>query len=158
MTKHHIKGLPAREWESFFVAAKVLIEKLNDARSSHSKTVIMGQFLSPLVDSEVPIQVGGRTGKAKLCVAEGRAKEKRYYFEVWWAGDGEEIVSPGPESATDAQTQPRKGRRDSSSTSSTKQQSDQQTAGRRKKKAPIKQPRENRGAAAPSAAGNAEDW
>ena len=44
----------------------------------------MGNLLTRHVGREVPIEVGDRTGKAKLCRDDDRAKTKRYFFRVAW--------------------------------------------------------------------------
>src|SRR5947209_13300764 len=78
------RGLPPKDWEKFFREANVRAEALAECKSERSKAVKMGQFLSPHVGREVPIQVKGRSGRAVLRAEEGRSKEKRYYFEVIW--------------------------------------------------------------------------
>lgn len=77
-------GLPANEWSGYFHRAKVLKEKLDAAQSKRSTSTIIGNWLSPLVGREVPIEVNKRCGVATLRLVEGRAKEKRYFFEVRW--------------------------------------------------------------------------
>src|SRR5437763_3254763 len=78
------RGLPPKDWEKFFREANVRAEALAECKSERSKSVKMGQFLSPHVGREVPIQVKGLTGRAVLRVEKGRSKEKRYFFEVHW--------------------------------------------------------------------------
>lgn len=77
----------AKDWEPYFRKANVRVEDLDASKSSRSKTIKIGQFLSPNVGREVPIQVGDRSGKAVLRVEEGHAKEKRYFFEIMWDAD-----------------------------------------------------------------------
>ena len=160
MPKHQTPGLPAREWEAFFLAAKVLIERINDAKSSHSKTVIMGQFLSPLVGSEVLIQVNGQVGKAKLCVVEGRSKEKRYFFEVRWIDtEAKEDASMQPPTAG---REPQSSRRGSETGSppEPKPKSAKGLARPKKKKstAPAKQVNQEKQRTKPRTTGNNEKW
>lgn len=78
------KGKTAKDWELYFRMANVRAEDLEACKSSKAKTIKIGRFLSPNVGRAVPIEVKGRTGKAVLCVEEGRSKEKRYYFAVQW--------------------------------------------------------------------------
>ncbi len=75
-------ALPAGEFENVFRDAGVLTDALNNAKSAKSKSTQMGRFLATNVDREVPINVNGRSGKAKLCMTQGRAKQKLYHFEV----------------------------------------------------------------------------
>jgi hypothetical protein len=79
-----IRKLLAAGWESFFRKAGVRVEDLNASKSNRTRAIKIGQFLSPHVNREVPVQVKGRTGKAVLRAEEGRAKEKRYFFVVTW--------------------------------------------------------------------------
>ena len=157
MPKHHTPGLPARDWEPFFVAAKVLIEKLNDAKSSHSKTVIMGQFLSPLVGSEVPIQVDGRVGKAKLCVIEGRSKEKRYFFEVSWGCKLADDASRKRQYATDEQKHHAANGGNARRTGD-KKPSEQRAAKKKKAAGPAKQATQTASRTKRGKVGNEEKW
>ena len=83
-TKEIEPGLPAREFENIFRKAGVLADGLDGAKSAASKATRIGKFLAPNVGREVTISVNGRTGKAKLCMNTGRAKQKLYYFEVRW--------------------------------------------------------------------------
>lgn len=82
--------LAARDWEAYFRKAKVRIDDLEACKSSKSRTIKIGLFLSPNVDRAVPIEFKGRTGKAVLRVVKDRAKEKRYFFEVTWDDQGAE--------------------------------------------------------------------
>lgn len=77
-------SLPPKDWEPFFQKAGVRVEELIACKSSRSKAIKIGLFFSTLVGREVPIQVMERTGTAVLRIETGRAKEKRYYFEVRW--------------------------------------------------------------------------
>ena len=65
-----------------------------------ARAIKIGQFLSPLVGREVPIQAGGKTGKAVLRVEPGRSKERRYYAVVTWDEEKQE--------APDGEGEPRK--------------------------------------------------
>jgi hypothetical protein len=90
-------GLPAGEFEKIFVEAKVLTDALSVAKSAKSKATKIGNFLALHVGREVAIHVHGRTGKAKLCVTQGRAKQKLYHFEVRW--DDAEASAAAPTAA-----------------------------------------------------------
>ena len=76
--------LPPAEWEEYFRKADLLCERLNSAKSERGKSTILGNFLGKLVGRQVPIEVGGRSGKAALRVERGRARRNLYYFEVSW--------------------------------------------------------------------------
>ena len=77
-------GLPAGEFEKIFLKAYVLTDALSNAKSAKSKATKIGNFLTSKVGREVPINVNGRTGKATLCMRQGRARQKVYFFEVLW--------------------------------------------------------------------------
>lgn len=94
MSKDKIRGVAPAEWEKLFQDANVRVEELTASKSARAKAVKIGQFLSPLVGRGVPIQVKGRTGQAVLRVQEGRAKEKRYFFEVVWEAPATEEPAP----------------------------------------------------------------
>lgn len=79
-------GRTAGEWEQLFVQAGVRVEELTNSKSSRAKAVKIGQFFSPLVARQVPIEVQGRPGTATLRMVSGRGNEKRYYFEIRWGG------------------------------------------------------------------------
>jgi hypothetical protein len=80
----HDRKLSPKDWEPYFRKAKVRVKDLDDCMSNKAKTIKIGHFLSPNVNREVPVEVQGRAGKAVLRVEEGRAKGKRYFFEVTW--------------------------------------------------------------------------
>src|SRR5207248_1459824 len=90
----------------------------------------IGQFFGPLLGREVPIQSRGRTGKAVLRVTEGRSKERRYYFEVFW----DDVPRPDTASDDGPPQEPF-------------------PKGKGKKKAPNKEPRRHRNLAAEKKAG-----
>lgn len=77
-------GRPAGDWGDVFLKAGVRTEELARSMSSRATAIRIGQFFAPLVGREVPIQVNGRAAKAVLRVQNGRANEKRYYFQVSW--------------------------------------------------------------------------
>ena len=77
-------GLPPGKWEDHFRTARVLVEELDGARSAQARATILGNFLSQNQDREVPIQVGDRSGRARLCVAGGDGKPRRYFFAIVW--------------------------------------------------------------------------
>jgi hypothetical protein len=90
------RGLAPQDWEKFFLQANVRVEALAECKSERSKAVKMGQFLSPMVGREVPIQVKGRSGRAVLRTEEGRSKVKLYFFEVHWdVPDAQTSPTPG---------------------------------------------------------------
>lgn len=82
--KAGVKGIPAADWLQHFKAADVEQEALKEAKSQQAKATKAGNFLSRLVDREVPIEVDGRTGKATLRMEKGRANKKHYWFDVCW--------------------------------------------------------------------------
>ena len=87
-------GIPAAEWAKIFEMAKVETDRLTAARSAHSRSTIMGNFLARFIGREVRIEVNGRTGTATLKLAPGRANQKRYYFEISW--DDQQALPEGP--------------------------------------------------------------
>jgi hypothetical protein len=169
MTKRRI-DMPARktktpkmlpqDWEQFFRTANIRVEELDNRKSSRSRSIMIGQFLSPNVNREVPIAVNGRTGRAVLRVEEGRSKGKRYFIEVFWddPSDTPEVASSNPAEAKGAQ-KPSAGEHAGPSTKPARSQN-QQSKGNR---ASIDdacgsnvQPQGRRSAA--SAKGNDEVW
>jgi hypothetical protein len=79
-------GLPPAKWQDHFRTSRVLVEELDGARSAQARATILGNFLSQNQGREVPIQVGDRSGRARLCVAGGDGKPRRYYFAIAWDG------------------------------------------------------------------------
>ena len=79
-------GLPPGQWEGHFRTAGVLVEELDGVRSAQARATILGNFLSQNQGREVPIKAGNRSGRARLCVAGGDGKPRRYYFEFAWDG------------------------------------------------------------------------
>jgi hypothetical protein len=78
------EGKPAAEWDKYFRQAGILTDKLESTKSARAKNTVLGNFLAQNVGREVPIEVKGRTGKARLCCKHGRANQKRYYLQVTW--------------------------------------------------------------------------
>ncbi len=87
--KTDAKKLPAGAWGPWLQAAGVLTKELAEAKGTHQKAILIGQFLSPLVDREVKVTVAGRTGRATLRTDTRRAREKCYFFEVAWDAPAE---------------------------------------------------------------------
>jgi len=85
----------AAEMLRFFAGPRA--EELQACQSTRARAIKVGQFLAPKVGREVPVEVDGRAGKAVLRVEEGRAKERRYYFEFSWDGDEKRQGRPGGE-------------------------------------------------------------
>jgi hypothetical protein len=79
-------GLPPGQWEGHFRTAGVLVEELDGVRSAQARATILGNFLSQNQGREVPIKAGDRSGRARLCVAGGDGKPRRYYFAIAWDG------------------------------------------------------------------------
>ena len=77
-------GLPPAKWQDHFRTARVLVEELDGARSAQARATILGNFLSQNQGREVPIKAGDRSGRARLCVAGGDGKPRRYYFAIAW--------------------------------------------------------------------------
>jgi hypothetical protein len=77
-------GRPPGEWEDHFRTARVLVEELDGARSAQGRATILGNFLSQYQGRVVHIKAGDRSGRARLCVAGGEGKPRRYYFEIAW--------------------------------------------------------------------------
>lgn len=94
-------GRPASEWESIFRRARVMVEELDVTASSRSRATRIGRFLGPLLGRPVPVQVRDRQGTAILRVHEGRARERRYYFDIaWQAGEPGSDTPPCSRGAT----------------------------------------------------------
>jgi hypothetical protein len=81
---HEPPGLPPGHWEGHFRTAGVLVEELDGVRSAQARATILGNFLSQNQGREVPIKAGDRSGRARLCVAGGDGKPRRYYFAIAW--------------------------------------------------------------------------
>jgi hypothetical protein len=79
-------GLPPGKWEGHFRTAGVLVEELDRVRSAQARATILGNFLSQNQGREVTIKAGDRSGRARLCVAGGDEKPRRYYFAIAWDG------------------------------------------------------------------------
>jgi hypothetical protein len=78
------RALPPAQWIRFLERAGTIIDTLGKATTPHAKAIAAGKYLAAKVGRTVPVCIGGRTGKATLRVVEGRAREKRYWFEVEW--------------------------------------------------------------------------
>jgi hypothetical protein len=74
-------------WEDHFRTAGVLVEELDRVRSAQARATILGNFLSQNQCREVAIKAGDRSGRARLCVAGGDGKPRRYYFAIAWDDD-----------------------------------------------------------------------
>jgi hypothetical protein len=95
MTKPTRPDRPGRtpgQWQEYFRRAGILVEALDAAKSGQARATILGNFLSQNQGRVVPIQAGGRSGTARLCVEEGAQRQRRYYFQVAW----DEAPPPGP--------------------------------------------------------------
>jgi hypothetical protein len=87
MTKPTRPDRPGRtpiQWQEYFRRAGILVEVLDAAKSGQARATILGNFLSQNQGREVPITIGGRTGRARLCVEEGGKRQRRYYFQIAW--------------------------------------------------------------------------
>jgi hypothetical protein len=84
MTDIRARKLMAKDWEMYFRKAAVRVEELDVAKGNRARAIRIGNFLSPNVGREVPIEAKGRTGRAVLRLEEGRSKQKLYFFEVTW--------------------------------------------------------------------------
>lgn len=100
-----IRALTAAKWVRFFEAAGVMSDVLAAARGEQARAIAVGKFLSGKVGREVPITIGGRTGKAILRAAEGRSRQKSYYFEDVW--DSSKQTRPAPAKKSRAADRPR---------------------------------------------------
>jgi hypothetical protein len=76
------KSWTAAKWLPVVQSAGVLTEVLGQAKNDQARAIAVGKFLSAKVGQEIPVTQGGRTGKAVLRSAGGRARQKTYYFEV----------------------------------------------------------------------------
>lgn len=78
------KTYTAGDWLPFYALAGLGKKELAEAKSNTTKAIHVGQFLSPNVGREVPIQVGERTGRARLVRRKGRSNATHYFFAVVW--------------------------------------------------------------------------
>ena len=78
------RKLTPTDWAPYFRSANVLTEDMEGSKGTKARAIRIGQFLSPKVGRQVPIQVDKLEGKATLRSVTGRAKEKRYWLEVEW--------------------------------------------------------------------------
>ena len=84
----HLIGLAAGAWEPLFRSAKILDQKLADAKSARARSTLMGAFLARHIGRQVEVEHQGATRKLTLQMTEGRGKTKLYYFAAEVA-DGE---------------------------------------------------------------------
>jgi hypothetical protein len=82
-------------WVRFAEMAGVCADALGHARSDRAKAIVVGKFLSGKVGREIPVKVSGRQARAVLKVIEGRARERRYYFEVVFETDDADGAGSG---------------------------------------------------------------
>ncbi|WP_145093217.1 hypothetical protein [Anatilimnocola aggregata] len=73
------RALAAGDWVGFFITADIDRERLQTAKSEHSRATIVGNILSPLVSRTVEVQVRPPV-TATLQSITGRSKRKSYYF------------------------------------------------------------------------------
>lgn len=85
-------GRPVGEWESVFHRAQVLVDEMAAAKSQLAKATRLGNFLAQHLDREVLIEVNGYAGRARLCVVNGRSRQRTYYFYI----RGDVTASGGP--------------------------------------------------------------
>jgi hypothetical protein len=101
-SKHEAEfGLSPSKWEDMFRRAKVQVEALDAARSERARATLLGNFLSQNLGREVPIEVKGRTGKARLLAVNAGKKMRRYWFELTW--DEEQPADVRQEPVPDAE-------------------------------------------------------
>src|SRR5689334_10814994 len=77
-------GLIPSEWEDLFRKAGIQVDALDAAKSHRARATLLGNFLAQNLDREVPIEVDGRPGMARLRVADAGKRQRRYYFEIRW--------------------------------------------------------------------------
>jgi hypothetical protein len=100
-SKNSEKTLPAAEWEKFLRVAQVRVSELDACKSERAKAIRIGKLLAPMVGVVVPIQVKGRTGRAKLVLIEGRGREKRYGLSIRWDRDETMVDATNTTAVTD---------------------------------------------------------
>jgi hypothetical protein len=164
MSKNRQRGCTPKDWEPVFAKAGVLVEELAATKSSRGRATKIGQFFGPLLGREVPIQVKGRTGKAVLRVDEGRAKERRYVFEISWDGVATYDTPSGDASSEKVHIESgkvdEKARKDAQHKSATKREVKGKKKGRSKPKQgkqPASHPHLKKQMGGP-AGGNQEAW
>jgi hypothetical protein len=149
MAETNPSQLAPHQWEKYFRAAHVRVEELEACKSSRAKAIKIGQLLAPNVGREIPIEVDGRAGKAVLRVQEGRSKERRYFFEVFW--DSPEAGETGTSEPRKVTTKKKKKQSKGQRKQHSKQASKRSAPGKTKKTPKVQQPPLPKG-------GNAEDW
>jgi hypothetical protein len=76
------RGRVPGQWEECFRKAGVQVDTLDGAKSKKSRETSIGRFLGRNLEREVPIEVDGQPGRARLrCVDAGR-RQRRYFFEI----------------------------------------------------------------------------
>lgn len=73
-----------QDWFTFCEQAQLFADQPNAAKGSHSKSIRIGKFLSPLVGREVEFDVFDLVGRATLRSRKVRANTKLYHFEIHW--------------------------------------------------------------------------
>ena len=89
-------GHPPGEWESVFRAAGALDQELASATTARAKSTRIGGYLSQHVGREVQVEHGDSTFTARLRVVGGRARQKRYHFEVMRAEEASSEPNEAP--------------------------------------------------------------
>ena len=143
-------GLLPSEWEAIFRRAKVRVESLEEAKSLRARATHIGNYLAQNLDREVPIQVNGRTGKARLRFLEAGRKQRRYFFEVEWDDElqldaSAPVVPPPPQSPAQMRRSKLKRKRKPRETRPAR------TPARSNPQSSVKPTRDNK-------SGNSEDW
>jgi hypothetical protein len=85
--KKRDRGLLASEWETLFRKGRVEVPGLDNAKSQQAKATVIGSFLSKNVDREVPVEVLGHPGRARLVPADAGRRQTRYSFSFTWEGN-----------------------------------------------------------------------
>ena len=158
MTEQKQQKQPAADWLPHFERAGILQDELLACKSERSKAIKLGQFLSPKVGREVPVQVGGRTGKAVLRVEQDRAKTKRYFIEVTWDGKPQEGEKTGKKKAK--KTKKAGGKQDDTPPGGKRPETSMKTPGKKADAAPAgsKTPKTTAKPSRKTTKGNAEAW
>ena len=93
------RGLSPSEWEPLFRAAGILVPDPSIATSQRARDTVLGSFLAKNLNREVPVEVDGMQGRARLRVADAGQRRRRYFFEITLDDSAE--PPPQPESDPD---------------------------------------------------------
>ncbi len=145
-------GILPSEWEELFRTTGVQFDALDQAKSQRARATRLGTFLAKNLGRVVPVEIGGRPAKAKLCASAAGKRQKRYYFQIQWEDEPRTGVS-------DHDPDPPDGQPESHPCGSSSQSRRRVKAARKKTKGQkTPKPKTRTVASARPSSGNTEDW